>query len=144
MCNTFICLGQNKENNKLVFAGQPVASFGITGYSDYEKLKIVRIVYYKNDSNFIIKLLPKDKNHEIVLFKSEQTFDAMIEMVNEMERLTEIGKTERKNEKLQWKYYYAGEDEVVIPKFIFNIETNYSTLEGKQFNPSCSPSLSKC
>ena len=119
--------------NRLVFDGKAVASFGITGYSDYEKLKIVRIVYYKDDNNFIIKLLPKEKNHEIVLFKTEQTFNSMAEMVNEIERLAEIGKTEKKNEKLSWKYYFADEDEVVIPKFNFNIETNYTTLEGNKF-----------
>jgi len=120
-------------NDKLVFKGQSVASFGVTGYSDYEKLKIVRIVYYKNDNNFIIKLLPKDKNHEILLFKTEDTFNSMSEMVAEIEKLTKIGETEKKNEKLSWKYYYADEDEVVIPKFNFNIETNYSTLEGSKF-----------
>ena len=57
----------------------------------------------------------------------------MAEMVNEIEKLTKIGKTEKKNEKLRWKYYFADEDEVVIPKFNFNIETNYSTLEGNKF-----------
>ncbi|MDR0231104.1 MAG: hypothetical protein LBI82_03180 [Dysgonamonadaceae bacterium] len=118
--------------NKLVFDGQSVASFGITGYSDYEKLKIVRIGYYENDNNFIIKLLPKDKNHEVILFKTGQPFYSIAEMVNEIEKLIEIGKTEKKNEKLSWKYYYADEDEIVIPKFNFNIETNYSTLEGNK------------
>ena len=119
--------------NRLVFDGQSVASFGITEYSDYQKREMVKIVYYKNDNNFIIKLLPKDKNNEIILFKTEQSFNSMAEMVNEIEKLTEIGKTEEKNEKLRWKYHYAGEDEVVIPKFNFNIETNYSTLEGNKF-----------
>ena len=119
--------------NKLSFEKEAVASFGITGYSDYQKQKNVSIVYYKNDKNFIIKLLPKDRNHEILLFKTEKTFNTMAEMVNEIEKLTKIGKTEKKNEKLNWKYYYADEDEVVIPKFNFNIETNYSTLEGNKF-----------
>ena len=119
--------------NKLLFDGEAVASFGITGYSNYKQQKNVRIIYYKNDKNFIIKLLPKDVNHEILLFKTEKTFNSMAEMVNEIEKLTEIGKTEKKNEKLSWKYYFADEDDVVIPKFNFNIETNYSTLEGNKF-----------
>ena len=119
--------------NKLLFDGEAVTSFGITGYSDYKQQKNVSIVYYKNDKNFIIKLLPKDKNHEILLFKTEKTFNSMAEMVDEIEKLTKIGKTEKKNEKLNWKYYFADEDEVVIPKFNFNIETNYSTLEGNKF-----------
>ncbi len=120
-------------NNKLTFDGQKVSSFGIYGYDSYEQLKIVQIVYYKNDNNFIIKLLPKDKEHEIILYKTSQSFSSIYGMTNEIQKLTEIGKTEKKNEKINWKYYYNEEDVVIIPKFNFNIETNYTTLEGNNF-----------
>jgi hypothetical protein len=119
--------------NKLTFDGQKVSSFGVNGYDNYEQLNIVKIIYYKNDNNFIIKLLPKDKEHEIILFKTDQSFNSIAEMTTEIEKLTEIGKTEKKNEKISWKYYYNEEDIVVIPKFNFNIETNYKTLEGNNF-----------
>jgi hypothetical protein len=119
--------------NKLTFDKQKVSSFGVSGY-DYEQLKIVQIIYYKNDNNFIIKLLPKDMEHEIILFKTAQSFNSMAEMTAEIEKLTEIGKTEKEHEKVSWKYYYSEEDVVIIPKFNFNIETNYTTLEGNKFN----------
>lgn len=120
--------------NKLTFDGQNVSSFGVNGYDSYEQLKIVKIIYYKNDNNFIIKLLPREKEHEIILFKTDQSFNSIAEMTSEIEKLTEIGKTEKKNEKINWKYYYSSEDEVIIPKLNFNIETNYSTLEGNRFS----------
>jgi len=119
--------------NKLTFDGQKVSSFGVNGFDSYEQLNIVKIIYYKNDNNFILKLLPKDKEHEIILFKTDQTFNSIAEMTSEFEKLTKIGKTEKKNENISWKYYYNEEDIVVIPKFNFNIETNYSTLEGTNF-----------
>ena len=119
--------------NKLTFDGIKVSSFGVNGYDSNEQLKIVKIIYYKNDNNFIIKLLPKEKEHEIILFKTDQSFNSISEMAKEIEKLTEIGKTENKNEKINWKYFYNEEDLVVIPKFNFNIETNYSTLEGNRF-----------
>ncbi|PCJ63596.1 MAG: hypothetical protein COA58_15780 [Bacteroidetes bacterium] len=118
---------------KLVFDGFPVASFGISGYDDYEQLQSVKIVYYENDNNFIIKLLPRDKQHEIILFKTEQTFSSIADMVLKIEMLTTIEKKERTDDNHSWKYEYANEDEVVIPKINFNIETNYSTLEETQF-----------
>ena len=121
-------------NNKLTFDGQKVFSFGVNGYDSYDQLKIVKIIYYKNDNNFIIKLLPKDKEHEIILFKTDQSFNSIAEMTSEVEKLTEIGKTEKKNEKINWKYYYDSEDEVIIPKFNFNIETNYTSLERNRFS----------
>lgn len=119
--------------NKLTFDGQKVASFGVNGYDSYEQLNIVKIIYYKNDNNFIIKLLPKDKEHDIILFKTDQSFNSIAEMTTEIEKLTEIGKTEKKKEKISRKYYYNEEDIVVIPKFNFNIETNYKTLKGNNF-----------
>jgi len=120
--------------NKLTFTGQKVSSFGLSGYVDYDLLKSVKIVYYKNDNHFIIKLLPKDKEHEIILFKTDLTYKSIAEMNKEIEKLTEIGKTEKKNDKMSWKYIYSSEDEVIIPKFNFNIETNYTTLEGNIFS----------
>ena len=120
-------------NNKLTFDGQKVSSFGINGYDSYEQLKIVKIIYYKNDNNFIIKLIPKEKEHEIILFKTDKNFNSISEMTKEIENLTEIGKSEKKNEKINWKYYYNEEDIVIIPKFKFNIETNYNSLEGNSF-----------
>ena len=119
--------------NKLAFDGQKVSSFGVNGYDNYEQLEIVQIVYYKSDNNFIIKLLPKDKEHEIILFKTDQSFNSITEMTKEIEKLAEIGKKEMNNEKIRWKYFYKEEDIVVIPKFNFNIETNYSSLEGNKF-----------
>jgi hypothetical protein len=118
----------------LTFDRQKVASFGVNGNDNDEQLKIVQIVYYKNDNNFIIKLLPKEKEHEIILFKTDQKFNSIAEMRSEIEKLTEIGNIERKNKKTSWKYQFNEEDIVVIPKFNFNIETNYSTLEGNHFS----------
>jgi hypothetical protein len=121
-------------HNKLTFEGQKVSSFGIFGYDSYEKLEIVKIVYYQDDNNFIIKLLPKDKEHEIVLFKTNQSFNSIADMVKKIEKLTEVGNLEKNNKKTSWKYSYSEEDVVIIPKFNFNIETNYNTLEGNSFN----------
>ena len=120
--------------NQLTFDGQKVASFGVSGYDSYEQLSIVKIMYYKNDNNFIIKLLPKEKGHEIILFKTEQDFNSIAEMTSEIEKLTKIRNTEIKNENTSWKYYYSKEDIVIIPKFNFNIETNYKTIEGNRFS----------
>ena len=120
--------------NKLTFDGQKVSSFGVNGYNSSEQLEIVKIIYYKNDNNFIIKLLPKDKEHEIILFKTDKSFNSIAKMTCEIEKMTEIGNIEKKNEKISWKYYYNEEDIVIIPKFNFNIETNYKSLEGNKFN----------
>ncbi|MCK9450412.1 MAG: hypothetical protein M0Q90_01870 [Bacteroidales bacterium] len=120
--------------NKLIFDGEEVASFGMKGNDSYKQQEIVKIIYYENDNNFIIKLLPKDKEHEIILFKAAQNFNLIAEMTTEIEKLTGIGRTEKQHEEMSWKYYFNLDDEVVIPKFNFNIETNYPTIEGNKFS----------
>ncbi len=121
-------------SNKLSFNGQKVAAFGLIGVCTYEQFQNIKIIYYKNDSNFIVKLIPKEKEHEIILFMSEKKFNSISEMNIEIERLTEIGEKEIKNDKINWKYYYKEEDQLIIPKFNFNIKTNYDSLEGKKFS----------
>jgi hypothetical protein len=119
--------------NKLNFDGVNVSSFGVNGNDSYEQLQQLKILYFLNDSNFIIKLLPKDKEHEIILFKTSKFFNSIADMTKEIEKLTEIGRIEKENETTMWRYYFSGDDEVVIPKINFNIETNYTTLEGIKF-----------
>ena len=121
-------------SNKLTFNNQKVAAFGLIGLCTYEQFQNIKIIYYKNDSNFIVKLLPKEKEHEVILLMSEKKFNSISEMNKEIERLTEIGKKEIKNNKINWKYYYKEDDQLIIPKFNFNIETNYDSLEGNKFS----------
>jgi len=124
----------NSYKNKLTFKKEPVASFGVNGYAKREQLRIIEIVYYEDDNNFIIKLLPEDKNHEIILFKTEKIFNSIAEMNVEILRLTNVGKNARDDQQQYWKYGFNREDEIIIPKFLFNIETNYASLEGKTFS----------
>ncbi len=119
---------------KLIFDGQKVSSFGLRGFDSSEQLSIVKIIYYQDDDNFILKLFPKDKEHEIILFKTDGEFNSMGEMVHEIEKLTAIGETKKGDEATRWKYYFNEDDIAIIPKFSFNIETNYNTLEGSLFS----------
>ena len=44
----------------------------------------------------------------------------------EVDKLTEIGTNEKKNEKINWKYFYSEEDIVMIPKFNYFWQTIFS------------------
>ena len=47
-----------------------VNSFGLWE-DDYERSSTVTLLHYENDNDFVIKLLPKDAKHEIILYKTE-------------------------------------------------------------------------
>ncbi len=63
-------------NISLDFQGKTVKSFGLTD-KDPMIEKNFEIMEYKNDSSFIIKLLPTDKNHEIILILNDSNEDIL-------------------------------------------------------------------
>lgn len=116
--------------NELTFANKKVASFGQVGY-DYNTSGIIQILYYKDDSNFILKLSPKNKEHEVILIKSSNTYKNITKILSVITKNIELGKKEKQSSETRWRYYLNAEDEVIIPKLQFNIENNYASLEGK-------------
>ena len=118
----------NSYDVALSFKGIDVENFGFNGGSEYS-----RILFYNDDNDFAISLLPKDDQHEIILLKTK--FKNKIKLKNvylQMEKQIEKF-TKNKKEKNSWKYYYNDDDIVRIPKLAFNIETNYSEIEGSFF-----------
>jgi hypothetical protein len=125
-------------DNKLTFDGKKVASFGISGNDDRAQ-KAVNVLYYNNDSDFIISLLLKDANHEMILYKTDKHFKTLSEALEDINKKIKVGNAEKQTEELSWKYTIRDKDEIIIPKLRFNIETNYSTLEGNKFQSQSRP-----
>ncbi len=57
-----------KLDNPIIFNKIKVSAFGMQSY-DKEAAKFTEIMYYKDDDNFVLKLTPKDNEHEILLTK---------------------------------------------------------------------------
>jgi hypothetical protein len=120
-------------DKELIFKGNEVSSFGISQFSSDEQKNIINITYYKNDDNFIIKLLPDNKEHQIILFKSSDNYSTIAEMIEEIDKLTYIGKSEMISDRFKWKYTFNKGDWVIIPKINFNLETNFESIVGCSF-----------
>ena len=123
-------------SNKLKFYGEKVSSFGIIGHNDYSQLSQIEILYYRDDNNFIIKLIPEDKNHEIILFKTEQKYSNIAEMADTINHFIDARQIEIRDFKKRWRYDFKENDILIIPKINFDIETVYKTLEGNIFRTS--------
>jgi len=119
--------------NDFKFGDESVKSFGMDAVN-YLLHAGVSILYYKNDNDFIVKLIPSDNEHEIFVCMSDQKSMNMQNMFDDVADKIKTGKIERKIEKNFWKYWiqYEG-DELRIPKILFNIETNYKSLGGNSF-----------
>ncbi len=118
-------------DNELVFEGKKVASFGVFG-QDKDKEEVIDILHFKSNDEFVIRLNSKDEQHEIILFKTQENFESFAKMNAKVQSTIEEGVEERSSGQATWKFYLSDEDEVVIPKFNFNIENNFVTIEGNK------------
>lgn len=110
-----------------------VAAFGMY-YYDIDVINFTTILYYKDDNNFILKLAPKDKEHEIILVKGLNRYQTLKDAIKLTNKLIAKGKKEATDRRLLWKYEIVPKDKFAIPAIKFNIETNYRYLEGQSFS----------
>jgi hypothetical protein len=117
----------------LVFKSKKVKAFGQKG-DNYLTAGVISILYYKNDNDFVIGLNPIDKNHQIILIKSDELNNKSFAKMNKiLSQKIELGPKEFNNPKLYWKYVFHDDDEVIIPKINFNIENDYPAIVGNDF-----------
>lgn len=116
----------------MLFDKTKVSAFGMYSYHE-DAVRIARIIYYKDDDHFILKLLPKDKQHEILLVKGLDKYQTLKNALDLTNNLINEGKQEQGNNTLLWKYEITQRDMFSIPAIRFNIATNYKNLEGQSF-----------
>ena len=120
-------------DDPLNFDTTKVSAFGMYYYNE-DAIKFTQILYYKDDNNFILKLTPKDKQHEIILVKGLDKYQTLTEAIKLTNHVITEGKKEQSNSKLSWKYQIIHEDIFAIPVVKFNIATHYKNLEGQNFS----------
>lgn len=119
-------------SDRLIFDSTRVAAFGQIGSGTLDN-ETIRILYYKDDNHFIISLQPDNPKHEIVLFKTDQVFTTMRDILLHLEKQIQLGEKEKQTFTKAWRYVLRDEDEVLIPKIACNLEHNYPELEGHRF-----------
>ncbi|MBK9328499.1 MAG: hypothetical protein IPM95_04115 [Sphingobacteriales bacterium] len=115
------------------FGTSKVAAFGMY-YYDEATIKFTQILYYNNDNNFILRLVPKDNQQEIILVKGLDKYQTLKDAIKLTDELVAQGIKEQTDSKLLWKYQIVHEDIFAIPAIKFNIATNYKNIEGQEFS----------
>jgi len=101
-----------------------VKSFGFKGDD-----RTGRIGYYKSDKNFAIRLLPKDREHEIIIIKAKSKQSTLLNYYNNYKKKCAIFKKDT----IWWKHKFYEDDIVQIPFINFNITYDYETIVGSHF-----------
>ncbi len=99
-----------------------VQAFGIESFENkHQKLaEQVKIPYYKNSDDFIVKLTPKNGNDEIFLAKIKHEATLKDTLTSVQNKLT-----------FSRQVYLGDNDTLQIPKFDFKLEHSYDELAGK-------------
>jgi hypothetical protein len=121
-----------EKDFEILFNEKEVAAFGCYG-PGYEFQEQMDILYYESDDHFVVQLNPIDKEHSLILYKTNKTFSSMSAYLKTLNNVIELGKQEMKTEENSWKYDFNDDDVLKIPKFSFNISTDYSTLVDNTF-----------
>jgi serine protease inhibitor len=121
-----------KLDEPISFNKTNVSAFGIK-YYDEEAAKFTEILYYKDDDHFALKLMPKDNEHQIILAKGTGNVANLATAIKQTNDLINIANNEKKLPKTAWKYNLNDIDIFSIPIIKFNIEKNYSEIEGQTF-----------
>ena len=128
-------------DNELKFNNESVKAFGVKA-EDYDLASTIGIVYYKSDNDFIVRLYPSEQEHEIILYMPNDQSGTLQQMFDSVEKKIKKGNKDRIIYENFWKYRLHNEgDELLVPKFSFNIETNYTTLENSKFKMGDKPYL---
>jgi hypothetical protein len=119
-------------DDPIVFENVKVAAFGMMQY-DESVIPLSKILYYKDDDHFILKLIPKDKQHEIILAKGLGQYNSLNVAIERANSLIAKGNKEQTSRKNLWKYQFKSQDIFAIPVIKFNIESNIKNIEGQNF-----------
>jgi hypothetical protein len=119
----------------LKFNETEVESFGLRGYEEFDVTKQIKIIDYKNDNDFLLKLLPKDSTHEIFIYlPKKNNFKNLSEVIKSIQKRVNKSEKDKINDKNQWKHEFLEDDIFSMPVLSYNIEKNYHDIAGQTFN----------
>lgn len=121
-----------KLDDGILFDKKKVLAYGMSNL-DIAITKFTKILFYKDDNSFIIKLIPKGTAHEIILVKGLKNVKTFTDAISQTNNLIEKGDKEKESANDSWKYQFNPEDSFSIPVIKFNVETNYRSMESQSF-----------
>lgn len=127
-------------NEPIIFNNVKVSGFGMLDYEEFAA-SLIQVLYYKDDDHFILKLIPEDLHHEIILVKGLNDYHTLKDGIQQTYELILQGEKDLTDRRHVWKYQFKPADVLAIPVIQFNIENNYKTIEGQKLSTKRHPAL---
>ncbi len=123
----------NVYNDSLEFAGKKVKAFGSRGH-DLVHVQMFDIEYYKDNSEFIVALEPKERTDEILLYMPAAKPASFEAALLEIETKRKQGEKEMEKEDSKWRYEMEEQDGLMIPVLKLKVESALSGIAGSAFS----------
>lgn len=128
------------DTNELMFRGQKVRGFGMN-YLDYAIADQLQILYYESDEKFILKVIPKDRAHEILFAKGFDSGNTFEFVWNNMQNAIIEGIKEKKIDSISHRYHFGDNDNFLAPAIRFDHNLNMTKLTGTRIIADDKPYL---
>jgi hypothetical protein len=115
----------------IAFGKDTVDGFGMRFYSE-DVARQADILYYRDDEHFILRVRPRDRDHELLFAKGLPAAQSLWSAYLSMNKWIISGDKERSRENSEWKYTWNVGDDFLIPDIAFNISTHYPQIEGQR------------
>lgn len=124
----------NRLSDSIYFKRKSVEGFGMIEWNE-NLAKQIKIIYYKDDDNFVFRIIPKEKNNELIFIKGlginkVKSFKELLDLKNKYQAL---GLKEQRIKKLRGNYKLEEGDSFEIPELLFDIEKNFQNIVGQEF-----------
>ncbi len=92
----------------------------------------LKVLYYETPSSYAVRLLPKDKNHEITLYTGEVIGrKSLQDLITSFEEKAKLHGCVNVTERNYWRCNFVENADVLsIPVLKFNLEKNYPDMLG--------------
>lgn len=107
----------------MTFDEKKVVCFGGNGKQD-AVMNQVEVMHYTSPEEFIIKITPKNEDHELLLYKTNNKPTSLEALYQDFTTKIQLGEGKR-----DW----VAKDKLAVPALAFNIEQNYKQLVGLPF-----------
>lgn len=128
-----------KSEIALPFKDIKVDFFGCTGRDHYELTSQIKILYFKDEDNFILELSPSDASQQIIIYVTETMKNSFGDYFLELEKLEAKGLEFAESDNSYWRSDFLFSDVFAMPSLSFNIENDYEELLQNVFNVGVQP-----
>lgn len=114
-----------------LFNNENVEAFYVWGGHDENR---VNVLDYNSDNDFMVRLNPKDKNHEILLWMPQEKPQSLQQGIGHVIETVKTREMFKPTLSEAWRYTFSEDDRLVIPKIYFNLKSNCPDLADNRFN----------